>query len=169
MVRPYLVNEWATLRKSDKVIRIANWWWNNSIYISWQKAFFTGSPNDPAGLRGRAGIANEHLHPVEHERLRAEESCARRIENVRGHVIAIRPNAQFGIIKEVAGQVKVVPIPGTSSIAGLGDSDTLVLGNRRAARHGELANNPSVGELIICDYRITAATILARPAETGPN
>ena len=65
--------------------------------------------------------------------------------------------------------MKVVPIPGTSSIAGLGDSDTLVLGNRRAARHGELANNPSVGELIIYDYRITAATILARPAETGPN
>ena len=51
------------------------------------------------------------------------------------HVIAVRPNAQLGIVEEVAGQMKTVPIPRAGCVARLGNGDALVL--RNSWRHLE--------------------------------
>ena len=168
MVGPHLINERATLWERDEMVWIASGWRNNAIQIGWQESLFTGAANDPPGLRGGGSIAHQHLDPIKDKRLRPEEGCAQGVENVSSHVIAVRPDAQLGIIKEVAGQVEVVPVPGAGGVAGLGYGNTLVLGDRGAARDSKLADNPAVGELIIDHHRITAAT-LASAAKAGPN
>ena len=65
--------------------------------------------------------------------------------------------------------MKIVPVPGAGCVACLGNGDALVLRNISATWSGELANNPSIGELIVDHYRITVAAILAGAAKAGPN
>ena len=65
--------------------------------------------------------------------------------------------------------MKIEPVPSAGGVAGLRNGDTLVLGNTGASRCGELADDPAVGELIVDDYRIAVAAILAGAAKAGPN
>ena len=65
--------------------------------------------------------------------------------------------------------MKVVSIPGAGCVACLRNGDALVLRDSRAARSSELADNPSVGELIVNYYRITIATVLAGATKARPN
>ena len=65
--------------------------------------------------------------------------------------------------------MKVVAVPGARSITGLRNGDTLVLRHSGASRRCELADNPTVGKLIVNHDRITVATILAGAAKSRPN
>ena len=58
--------------------------------------------------------------------------------------------------------MKTVPVPGAGGVACLRNGDALILRNTRAAGNGELADDPSVGELVVDHHRITAATKLDR-------
>ena len=169
MIGPYLINKRATLWEFDVVVWIANWRWNNTIEICRQKRRLTRSANNPRRLRGSAWVSNQQLDTIKDKRLRSEEGCARRVKHVSRHIIAVRPYANLRIIKEVAGQMEVVPIPCARGVASLGYCDAFVLGHTGASWCGELADNPSVGELIVHHYRIAIAAILARTAEARPN
>ena len=109
------------------------------------------------------------LTPIKHNRLRAQKHRASRVEDVCGHVIPIRPDTELRVIKEVAGKMKTVTKRGAGGIAGLRNGDALVLRNTGAARSGELADDPSIGELVVDHHRITAAAKLTGAAKAGPD
>ncbi len=113
-----------------------------------------------------AGSAGEHRRPVEGERLRAEEGCARRVEHDHAHVVGVGPHGELGIVEEVRAQVKAVPVIGACGIRRGGDGDALV---RRVPGAGELADEPAVGNLVVEHDRVTLTAGLARFAEPGPD
>jgi hypothetical protein len=55
-------------------------------------------------------------------------------------------------------EVKLVTVPRTGGVTGLGNSDALVLLVSSVVGSGELADDPSVSEPIIDDYRIATPT-----------
>ena len=64
--------------------------------------------------------------------------------------------------------VKTVAVPRTSGIASLRNGDTLILRVSHTIRRGELADDPSVGELVIDYDWIAARSILAGAPKTRP-
>ena len=165
MIRPHLVNQRATLGKRDEVVWIADRWRINAINIGWQESLFTGAANNPPRLRCGSRIAYQHLDPIKHKRLRPEEGCASGIKNVRGHVIAVRPDAQLRIIEKIGSEIKAIAVPGSSRVPGLRHGDALRHWN---ANTGELADDPAVSQLIIDHYRIAAAAEFADAAKARP-
>ena len=124
-------------------------------------------------LKGGSGIAYQHLRPIKHKRLRPKYHFATSYTaHYSRHVIAIRPDAELGIILKPildGREAKVVSVPRTGGVAGLGNSDTLVLLVVRAYGMGELADDPPISEPIIDDYRIAGPTIRAGAAKARPN
>src|SRR4029077_10451270 len=118
-------NKRATLRPCDEMVWIAYWWRNNAIQIRWQEIFFTAAATNPPRLRCGSRIADQHLDPIKHKRLRPEEGWASGIESVCGYVIAVRPDAQRRIIETVGSEIKAIAVPGSSRIPGLRHGDAL--------------------------------------------
>ena len=120
------------------MVWIANRWRINTINIGWQESLFTGAANNPPRLRCGSRIAYQHLDPIKHKRLRPEEGCASGIKNVRGHVIAVRPDTQLRIIEKIGSEIKAIAVPGSSRVPGLRHGDALRHWN---ASTGELATS----------------------------
>ena len=167
MERPDFVNEGATLGPCHEMVRIAYWRRKDAIQIGWQERLLGRPANDPWGLRRGAWIAHQHLYPIKHKRLRPEKECARRIKNIRGHVIAIRPDAQLRIIEKVSTKVKGIAVPSAGGIAGLRNGDTLDLRDAGSS-YRELTDNPPVSQRIIDHHRIATASLTVA-AKARPN
>src|SRR5262249_49641315 len=64
-----------------------------------------------------SSLTYQHLCPVKGERLRTKISSARGIEHVHAHVVAVRPNTQVRVIKEIGAEMKSVAIVGARRIS----------------------------------------------------
>src|SRR5262245_33948818 len=108
--------------KLYKMVRVARWWRQDAIQVRRQEEVLVISA--PWSLNGGSGIAYQHLGPIKHKSLRPGKNAANKY--VRGHVIAIRPDAELGIILEKPCKMKVVSVPRTGGVTGLGNGDTFV-------------------------------------------
>jgi hypothetical protein len=59
----------------------------------------------PSRSDDRRRAAGEHGCAVERERLRAEELRSRRVEDVRAHVVRVRPDAELRVVVEVVPEL----------------------------------------------------------------
>jgi len=65
------------------------------------------------------------------ERLRAEERCPRRVEDVRARVVRVRPDAELRVVVEVVRHVERVPGEGPGGIRRRRHGERGLLGERR--------------------------------------
>src|SRR6266404_1352918 len=151
------------------MVWVAWFWRQDTFQVGRQEGFPVLAANNPFSLSGGSGIAYDHLRPIKYKRLRTLPNCRVCIRrHIRGHVIAIRPDAELHIIHEQVREMKVVEVPRTGGIASLGDGDTLVCWVNHAAGRGELADDPPVRESIIDHDRIASRTSFADTAKVRP-
>src|SRR5439155_10380473 len=96
----------------------AQWWRKDAIQVGRQEACLSGefvwTFDNPWSLKRSSGIAYQHPCPIKHKGLRKELI---KHSNICGHVIAIRPDAELGIILYIlVREMKVVAVPPTGSI-----------------------------------------------------
>ncbi len=113
-----------------------------------------------ADLRG--GSACEHFAPVERAGARADEGVA--VEHVEGEVVAVRPDAQLGIVVEV-GLGEGVAVVRPRCVRACRDSHTLEEG-RGADR--ELRQHPATCRLVVLGDDVAVVVALAAAAEPCP-
>ena len=109
-------------------------------------------------------IARQHLVALERNRRGAEEVVVR-VEQVRRHVVGVRPDAEVRVVVEdaVAEEERVAEVR-ARRVGGLRYRDALVVRRGRC----ELREEPPVGELVVLDDRVAVIPGLARAAEAGP-
>ena len=168
MKRPDLINERDALGPCHEMVGIIDWRRTAAIQIGRQEGRLGRPPCDPESLPRGRWIAHEHFHSVEHKSLRPKKRCVWGVENIGGHVIAIRPHAYFRIIEVVVGEMKLVTIISASGVPSLRNGDTLIHWDAGGGRNGRLAHDPAVREPIIVHYRVAAAGSLTDPAIPTP-
>ena len=166
MEEPDLIGTAA--RKGDIGVGRAGVGKDRAVEVAGKKRRLTSSSRDPRGNKS-GGDAGEHFRAIKRKGLRTEKGGAGRVEHVHGHVVAVGPDAEMGIVKKVGTHVKAVTIVSAGGIRGRRDGDALV-GDRRAARGaGKLGDDPPVRDVIIEDDRVAKAAVLAGAAEAGPD
>ena len=114
------------------------------------------------------GIPTEHLVSFENRHaLTGPIACP--TELVECHVIAVGPDAEFGIVIHlpVTDQEGITP-PFAGRIGRLGNGDALIEGAKGVIRQCELADHPSIRQMVIQNHGITVILSLASAAKALP-
>ena len=107
----------------------------------------------------RRRIAGDHLGAVEGVSAAVESGA----EEVRGHVVGVRPDAELRVVGEIVADEEVVQIPGARGVTGLGNRKALVgVGPGNA----ELRREPAIGLAVVLDDRVAVIRRLAHAPET---
>ncbi len=115
-------------------------------------------------LERRRGVANEHFAALENEDTGPTPRTAIR-ELVDRHVVAVRPDAELGVVVHLSGaNLKCIAVPRAGRIGGLGDGDALVIW----PIHGELAHQPAIRQGIKERDWIAVVGVLTRAAKALP-
>jgi len=158
----------AASRKRDIGIADAGRRENCPVEVAGQERRLARPTRDPWRNKS-SGHAGEHFRAIKRKGLRTEKGGASRVENVHGHVVAVGPDAEMGIVKKVGTHVKAVAIVGAGGVGGRRDGDALI-GDRGAARSArKLGDDPAVRDVIIEHDRVAKAAVLAGAAEAGPD
>ena len=112
----------------------------------------------------RRRLTGQHLRPIQGAHLRPREGTAVE-EVVDGQVVAVRPDSELRIVRELVAEGEGVPRVRAGRIAGRRHGDTLEV-RRRADR--ELLDDPAVGETVVDDRRVAVVVVLTAAAEAAP-
>ena len=114
----------------------------------------------------RGGRAGEHPAPV-HDRDAGPAKGRAVGKNVDGQVVAVRPDAELGVV----GEVRVAPVEPVSVVR----AGRVTAGRDGHAHHvrqrgdRELSHEPAVGDLVIEDRRVAVVVGLAATSESAPD
>ena len=129
-----------------------------------------GATEPPGTDRANEGgwRTSQHCGAIEGERLRTEIGRAGGIEHVHAHVVGIGPVRKVRVVEEVRPEVKAITIIGAGCVTRGGNCDAFIGYRRASGRGGELSDDPTIGQLIIENDRITGAARLAGATEAAP-
>ncbi len=113
----------------------------------------------------RRRVAGHELRPVDRIGAHALEGAARAQELARADVERVGPDAVLGVVGEVPAGREGVAEVGAQGVGRLGDGHAVEEGRPRG---GELAQDPTVGELVVEHDRVAAVVGLAVAPEAGP-
>ena len=148
--------------ESEEVVGRASGWLGWSIDVRRQDASRSGGE----ALLGGSG-AGQHLGTIVGAGLGAGKVTGR-VKEVEGGVVGVGPDADLGVVVEVALR-KGVAVVGAGRVRGLGDGDALFEGGGGSVGvgDGELGDDPAGGDLVIEGAWIAVVVCFAQAAEAG--